>query len=209
MKPVIRTALALCLLLPALSPAQLTDSRLPISLDADFSDYDGKNSMLTFRGLRLSQGGIGIEAEQGMASKLDFEDSVWRLSGNVVIVVDNGRIECDSADLRFSNNQLTAADIGGSPATFVLTRPGNEESTRAEAGALRYDLKAGSIEFSDDAKITEGGNQIASDFLVYNIREQRIKAQGSADGDSKVKITFTPRDEAAPEQDESPGDPAP
>jgi lipopolysaccharide export system protein LptA len=39
--------------------------------------------------------------------------------------------------------------------------------------------------------ITEGGNQISSSFLVYNIREQRINAQ-STGGDEKVKITVVP-----------------
>ena len=65
--------------------AQLTDLRLPISLDADSTDYDGKNSMLMFRGLRLTQGNIGIEADEGRASNLDFENSVWQFIGNVVI----------------------------------------------------------------------------------------------------------------------------
>ena len=188
---------AVLVLLPAAAGAQITDLRLPISLDADSTAYDGKNSMLMFRGLRLTQGTIGIEADEGRASNLDFEDSVWRFSGHVVIDVENGHIECDSADLQFTNHQLTLATIAGAPATFELTRAGSEEATYAEAGKLRYDLLAGTIEFSGDAVITEGGNKIASDFLVYNILEQRINAQGSPDGDGKVRITYTPKDEAA------------
>ena len=188
-------SLLILLLVPFAVNAQLGDSRLPISLDADFSDYDGRNSMLTFRGLRLSQGNIGIEADEGRASRLDFEDSVWQLAGNVIITVENGRIECQTADLEFSDNELRIANISGSPATFELTRAGSNEKTYAEAGLLRYDLAAGAIEFSDNAVIVEGGNQIASDYLVYNISEQRIKAQGSGEGDGKVKITFTPRED--------------
>ena len=185
---------AVLFLLPAAAAAQITDLRLPISLDADSTAYDGKNSMLMFRGLRLSQGTIGIEADEGRASNLDFEDSVWQFSGNVIIDVENGHIECDSADLQFTNHQLTLATIAGGPATFELKRPGSEETTYAEAGKLRYDLLAGTIEFSGDAVITEGGNQIASDFLVYNILEQRINAQGSPDGEGKVRITYTPKE---------------
>ena len=48
------------------------------------------------------------------------------------------------------------------------------------------------IEFSDNAVITEGGNKISSNYLVYNILEQRINAQGSPEGDGKVRITYTP-----------------
>ncbi len=182
------------LLLVSGASAQLNDLRLPISLDADSTAYDGKNSMLMFRGLRMSQGNIGIEADEGRASNLDFENSVWQFNGNVIIDVENGHIECDTADLQFVNHQLTLATIGGAPATFEMTRPGSEETTYAEAGKLRYDLLAGTIEFSEDATITEGGNQISSDYLIYNIVEQRINAQGSPEGDGKVRITYTPRE---------------
>ena len=201
---------ALLFVLPAAAAGQITDLRLPISLDADSTAYDGKNSMLMFRGLRLSQGTIGIEADEGRASNLDFEDSIWQFSGNVVIDVENGHIECDSADLRFTEHQLTLATIVGAPATFELKRPDSDETTYAEAGKLRYDLLAGTIEFSEDAVITEGGNQIASNYLIYNIVEQRINAQGSPDGDGKVRITYTPKDEAGdssdPEDADPPGD---
>ncbi len=175
--------------------AQITDSRLPISLDAEFSDYDGKNSMLLFRGLRLTQGPISIEADEGRASKLDFKESVWQLAGNVVIVVNDGRIECDLANLEFIDNQLRIADISGSPAKFDLQRPGLSERTYAEAEQLRYDLLDNAIEFSGNAKIVEGGNQISSGFLVYNIAEQRIQAEGSDSDDGRVKITFTPSEQ--------------
>lgn len=189
--------IALLFLSPFLAFAQGDNLRLPISLDAESTDYDGKSSMLLFRGLRLTQGSIGIEAEQGRASKLDFRDSVWRFEGNVVIDVDNGHIKCDSADLQFADHQLRLATISGSPATFELRRAGSDEVTYAEAGRLRYDLDTGVIEFSDEAVITEGGNKISSGYLVYNIRERRIKAQSSPSGDERVKITYTPTDPPA------------
>jgi lipopolysaccharide transport protein LptA len=173
--------------------AQITDMRLPISLDADATDYDGKNSMLTFRGLKLSQGNIGIQADEGRATKLDFEDSMWEFTGHVIIDVENGHIEADAANLQFADHQLILATIDGSPATFELTRPGSDEITYAEAGRLKYNLETGIIEFSDEAKITENGNQITSSYLVYNITERRINAQSSGDG-NKVKMTYTPVD---------------
>lgn len=186
----------LLLVLPVIAGAQIDDLRLPISLDADSTNYDGNSSMLVFHGLRLTQGNIGIEADEGRASKLDFQDSVWRFAGNVVIDVDNGHIECDSADLRFEGHELQSAAIKGSPATFRVQRPGSDDTTYAEAGSLEYDIATGIIEFSDNAVFKEGGNQIASSFIAYNINERRINAQSSGDGEDKVKITFTPQDVA-------------
>jgi len=215
-RSMISRSLALLLLLPALALGQGNDLRLPISLDADSTDYDGKSSMLMFRGLRLSQGSINIEADIGRASKLDFKDAVWYFSGNVIIDVDAGHIECESAELSFTDTQLRIAAIKGSPATFELRRPGSDDITYAQAGNLKYDLVAGVIEFSDEAIITEQGNQISSSFLVYNIKERRLNAQSSADGEEKVKITVIPEatdtsvdedaaaDESAGVEDEAP-----
>lgn len=169
------------------------DLRLPISLDADSTDYDGKSSMLTFKGLRLTQGNIGVAADEGRASKLDFEDSDWHFSGNVVIDTENGRIECDTADLHFSDHQLRVATIAGAPATFEMKRPESDEITYAEAGRVKYNFELGIVEFSDNATITEGGNQISSNYLVYNIAEQRINAQSAGIDGERVRITYTPR----------------
>jgi len=202
----------LCLAVVPSATAQvaLEDLRLPISLDAESTNYDGKNSMLMFEGLRLSQGTIGVVADVGRASQLDFEDSTWQFAGNVRIDIEGGHIECDAADLRFRNHVLTLATIEGAPATFELQRPDNDDVTYAEAEQLRYDLADGVVTFSGNAKITEGGNQIASNTLVYNITERRIKAQSTGEGDDRVKITYTPPPEAdgaaAPETDE-PADP--
>lgn len=194
--------------------AQVDDLKLPISLDADSTDYDGKNSMLMFSGLRLTQGSIGIQADEGRASKLDFKDSVWHFNGNVIVDVENGHIECETADLSFAEHELLTAIITGSPATFEMRRPDSDEVTYAEAGRLEYDFRNGVVTFSDQASITEGGNQISSTTLVYNIAEQRINAQSGGEGDPKVRITYTPGsvdslipDDAAP-QDDIPEEPA-
>lgn len=179
---------------PALTIAQVSelDLRLPMSLDAETTSYDGKNSMLMFTGLRLSQGHIGIEADEGRATRMDFEDSVWRFTGNVIINIENGRIECDAAELQFHDFQLKLATVTGSPATFEIRRSETGDVTYAEAGKLVYDIASGVIEFSENATITEGGNQISSNFLVYNIAEQRIDAESSGSEDGRVRITYTP-----------------
>ena len=115
-----------------------------------------------------------------------------------MIDVEAGHIESDSAELHFEDTELKLAIIEGSPATFELKRPDSDEMTYARAGRLKYDLVAGTVEFSGEAVITEGGNQISSSYLLYDIGQQRINAQSSGEGDNKVKITVVP--EAAEEQ---------
>lgn len=178
--------------LAAGAEGQTEDMRLPVSLDADSTAYDGKSSRVVFRGLRLTQGQLGITADEGYASRMDFEDSTWHFEGNVVVDVNNGHMESDVADMEFTGYQLRKATIIGSPATFSMQRPGSDDTTYAEAGRLEYDFDEGVVEFSGDAMIIEGGNKISSSYLVYNIREQRINASSGSEGEGKVRITYTP-----------------
>lgn len=184
--------------------AQEPGLQLPITVDADYVDIDGKTSMLIYRGLRLTQGSIAVQADRGRASNLEFGDSVWHLEGNVVIDTQNGHLESETADLTFGEHRLRSAVVTGSPATFRLQRPGSEAVTYAEAGKLAYDFSKGTVEFSENATITEGGNRISSEYLLYNIEEQRIKAQSGSEGDSKVKITYTPEDPTGAVPEEQP-----
>jgi lipopolysaccharide transport protein LptA len=188
-----RLLLALAFL-PFIATAQVPDLdlRLPWDIDAESTSFDGKTSMLVFTGLRLSQGRISVEADEGRATNAQDEDGLWRFTGNVIIDVENGHIECDSANLTFVQYQLRQAVVVGSPATFELKRPGSDEVTYAEAGRLSYDVDAGIIEFSEEATINEGGNQISSNYLVYNIAEQRINADSSGSDNGRVRITYTP-----------------
>ena len=200
------------LLLPLIVAAQDNDldMRLPMDIDADNTTIDGKNSMIIFNGLRLTQGRVSIQADDGRATRMELEDSTWHVTGNVIIDVGAGHIECDAAELLFDEFRLKRAIVTGSPAIYDLRRPGSEDITHAESGRLDYDVDKGVIEFSDQATITEGGNQITSTVLVYNIAEQRINADSSGADDDRVRIIYTPPNGIEPPADEPATDePAP
>jgi lipopolysaccharide transport protein LptA len=190
----LRLGLAALLLVPVMAFGQIDDfdMRLPMDIDADNTTIDGKNSMIIFSGLRLTQGRVSIQANEGRATRMELEDSFWHFEGDVVIDVGDGRIECDSAELYFDEFQLQNAIVTGRPALYDLQRAGSEDTTHAEAERLDYDVSKGVIQFSGQATITEGGNQISSNVLVYNIAEQRINADSSGEEDGRVRITYTP-----------------
>ncbi len=206
-----RATLLLVVLLPLAGAAQVSDLdlRLPWDIDAESTSFDGKTSMIVFTGLRLSQGRIAIEADEGRASSTEGEEGSWQFDGNVIIDIENGRIECDSARLTFAEYQLRQAIVTGAPATFELKRPGTDEVTYAEAGRLSYDVDQGIVEFSDKAVITEAGNQISSNFLVYDIAAQRINADSSGSEDDRVRITYTPTNGDGAEADNDAANPEP
>ena len=178
---------------PAPSSAQVVDlDRLPWTIDSETMSFDGKTSTIIYTGLQFSQGEISIEADEGRATTREQEISTWQFLGNVVINLNNGHIECDSAALQFDGNILNMAIVTGTPASFELTRSSADDITYAEAGKLKYDVVEGVIEFSEQASISERGNKISSNFLVYNISERRINADSSGADDDRVRIIYTP-----------------
>jgi lipopolysaccharide transport protein LptA len=179
----------------SLATGQIVDlDRLPWTIDSETMAFDGKTSTIIYTGLQFSQGEISIEADEGRATTREEENSHWQFSGNVVIDLNNGHIECEFAELQFAGSVLISAVVTGSPATFELTRPDADDVTYAEAGNLQYDVVKGVIEFSEQATITESGNEISSNYLVYNILERRINADSSGVGEDRVRITYTPTD---------------
>jgi lipopolysaccharide transport protein LptA len=191
----LRSVALTALLFPSLAAAQLVDlDRLPWTIDSDTMVFDGKTSTLIYTGLRFSQGNISIEADEGRATTREQENSTWHFLGNVIIDLDNGHIECESAALQYDGSVLNMAIVTGNPATFELTRASADDVTYAEAGKLKYDVVKGIIEFSEQATITESGNEISSNFLVYNITERRINADSSGNAEDRVRITYTPAD---------------
>ena len=194
------TQILVCLLalaaVPAGARAQVVDlDQLPWTLDSETAVFDGKTSTYIYTGLRFSQGNISIESDEGRGTNGTENNRQYTFSGNVIITVNNGRIECDTADLYFTGSTLSSAVVSGSPAIYELKRETADDMTRAEAGRLRYDVVAGVIEFSDDASITEGGNQISSNYLLYNINERRIKADSAGTEEDRVRIQYTPTTE--------------
>ena len=172
--------------------AQINSAELPINIDAESTGYLADESVLTFTKLNLSQGGVSISADRGEASKLDFENSTWRFEGNIIIKLENGRIESDFAHLEFEGHQIKIARIQGSPAMLLIDRKAEVTGTSAIADRIDYDFQRSLIDFTGNVSIQEGGNQISSEYLVYNIKDQSIQAQSNSDDNSKVKITYTP-----------------
>ena len=172
--------------------AQINSAELPINIDAESTGYLADESVLTFTKLNLSQGRISISADRGEASKLDFENSTWKFEGNIRITMENGSIESDFAHLEFEGHQIKTARIQGSPAKLLFNREDEVTRTSAVANRIDYDFQKSLIDFSGNVSIEEGGNQISSEYLVYNIKDQSIQALSDNKDNSKVKITYTP-----------------
>ncbi len=203
-------SLMLVLLAPLSVGAQepaptLFDSSLPISVDADTSELDRKNQMVTFHGVRVTQGNLGIQADRANTSTLEFTNTRWTFTGNVVINTEDTRIEADEAQLRFVNHKLVSAVVTGGPATFEqeTTTDQGKKITRGGAGVIDYDVSNGILQLKSNAWINQGANEISGNVLRYDIPNERIVADSDREGTQRVHITIVPPEEETREDNTS------
>ncbi len=175
---------------PTATPAQ--DDPLPISLDADSSSFDRKSNLLIFRSINVQQGDLGIKADEASASKLDFDNSSWKFVGNVDIRSRDARIRSNEATLVFNGHELISAVIIGEPARFEQFPANSKIGIRGEALKIEYDFENGIVRLEEQAKMSEGGNEITGNVLLYNIEDDRVIAESDAAGSERVQITINP-----------------
>lgn len=168
---------------------------LPITLDADSSEFDRKNDRLKFRGLRITQGALGIQADEAEANRLDFDDSLWVFKGNVVIDSENTRAYGDDAELVFREHRLRSATLRGAPARFEQERIEEDEITQGRAKLMEYDMDSGIIRMADDAWLSDGANEVSGARITYDLTREYILADADESGQVRMKIIPPERDE--------------
>ena len=171
--------------------AVLTGSRLPISLDADSSDIDRRNDRLVFRGVSIAQGDLGIEADEAVASTLDFANSEWLFTGKVKIRMNTASIEADQATLQFRAYRLLSAVIRGQPAEFRQVEA-DQSVTEGHGRLLEYEADPGLVRLSENAWLSESGKEISGNVLTYSMTEERVIASSSEETGERVRILITP-----------------
>ena len=170
---------------------------LPIALDADSSELDRKNDKLLFKGLRITQGSLHIEADNAEANKLDFENSRWFFSGNVIIENIGTKAYCDNAEIFFENHRVQNAVMRGEPARFKQIRLEDNLQTQGRAKKMEYDLQSGLISMSEDAWLSDGSNEVSGDRITYDLVKEYIIAD--ADESGQVRMKINPPEKQPPE----------
>jgi lipopolysaccharide transport protein LptA len=161
---------------------------MPITIDADSSEFDYETSRLVFHGLRMDQGNLGIEADVAETDKLDFTNGLWIFTGNVVIEAENAKLFCDEAKLTFIEHQLTTAELSGTPARFEQFNEESKQTNIGEANNIVYKLNAGTLELRDDARFADGANEISGDLITYDIAAKHLTAGSGSSGPVKILI---------------------
>jgi lipopolysaccharide transport protein LptA len=125
-----------------------------------------------------------IKANSISTTSLDMADSDWTLNGNVRIRSDEqqSKLSSDRAVVQFRNSEILRITMTGNPAEFEQKRPDSGLITRGHARQLVYEAAAGVVRLTEDAWISDGGKEIKTPQLVYDIRKAEIRSTGTEDG---------------------------
>ncbi len=188
--------LAVLALAAAATLAQAQDEDLRVSLDADWSSFDRQSNTMVFSGLRIAQGDFTIEADDAVASDLDFARSDWSFSGNVRIGVGTATIESAEANVIFETHELLVVELQGDPAEFQDRNAERADPIRGGAATLRYDSAERTLRMTGGAWLSEGPNEFTGCNLIYDIDEKKITSGSSECGEPVVITILPPSDDA-------------
>ncbi len=184
------------IVVPAIALAQAQDEDLRVSLDAEWSSFDRQSNTMMFRGLRIAQGDFMIEADEAVASDLEFNRSDWEFSGNVRIDLDTAMIEASRAEILFETHELLIVELQGDPARFEDRNPERGDPIRGGAEVLRYESAEGTLRMTGGAYLSEGPNEFRGCDLIYDIEEKKITSGSSECGEPLLITIIPPSDDA-------------
>ncbi len=164
----------------------------PISLEAQSSQIDYRTHQLVFRQVTIRQGSMSISAALAHATGLDFDESHWAFRGDVHIVVNQGDLRSDAADITFARKRLARATVTGKPARFTQVDPKSGRLVRGHARSIEYEVAKGVVTLSKDAWLTDGRNEISGETLQYDIAARSVIATAADQNSHRVRITITP-----------------
>ena len=174
-------------------PDLAAQSALPIDLDAASSEFDRRNNRLVFRSLHITQGTLSVTADVAEATRIDFENNRWIFKGNVVIENQGTTVNCDNAELVFLGHELRSATLTGAPARFRQPRV-NGKLTEGRAGAMDYNVTAGTVRLSQNAWLSDGANEVTGERISYDLRREYVTADSEKGGQVRMKINPPARD---------------
>jgi len=143
--------------------------------------------------VKITQGAMQVMAQEASATGLNFENSEWKFTGDVQILVPDGKLESSSAQVTFRNNDIARAVIKGTPASFEQRLEDKGQLARGKADTIEYNVQASTVQLTGNAWLTDGQNEIRGNTLIYDIGKQRVVANPNETDPGGVHITINPQ----------------
>lgn len=150
-----------------------------------------------------------IRADQAEANGPDLGNSEWVLTGHVQVLMPQGKLSADKATVLFVNKRITSMSAQGAPAEFEHSgAPVGQDGSAADAASrgrspidgahghardIDYDMEHDLLKLNGDSWLSDGCNEINSQLIVYDIANQKVRADAAPGGDTQVHGTLHAR----------------
>ena len=146
-----------------------------------------------------------IRADLAEANGPDLGNSEWVLTGHVQVLMPQGKLSADKATVRFVNKRIASLSAQGAPAEFEHSvdstaqsdagdrSHGAIESAHGHAREIDYDMERELLKLNGDSWLSDGCNEINSQSIVYDIVNQKVRAEAAPGGDMQVHGTLHAR----------------
>jgi len=177
--------LALKLFLLLLSTASFGQEN--IILEAKKSILDRESNSANFEQIRIAREPLVVTADLAQVNNLDFNQTLWTLSGNINLENEFGSLVADSGQINFTNYEFSNAIFFGTPSRFDLLQ--SEQETFGEANRIELNLDDRNIRFFNDAIIQVNNTQFRGCDLIFDLNTNRVTAGYSECGEN-IQITI-------------------
>jgi lipopolysaccharide transport protein LptA len=150
-----------------------------------------------------------IKADLAEATGADLGNSDWVLTGHVQASLPQGNLRADRATVQFVNKRITSMSAQGAPAEFERSvdrgaqnlapadganrSHGQIDSARGHAREIDYDLEHDLLTLKGDSWLTDGCNEINGQYIVYDIANQKVRAEAVPGDETQVHGTLHSR----------------
>lgn len=163
----------------------------PFGYDFERSEVDFKNDTARFYHVRVTQGPNSIEAEEALARAFRSENKQWEFEESVLVRTADARLSADSATAAFDDNVLVAVRVEGAPAEFQRLG-GTSEQLQGRARIIEYDVVADTVTLTGDVWFGYGnGDETEAETVIYNLRDETVRATSGDSG--RVRGIIRPR----------------
>lgn len=186
----------------ALQPvAYAQGSRLQISrtqeISVDAQSFESLKDRMVLHQARIAQGDLSVSADevttdQAIAKGFNFDNGHWTFHNSVKIILPQGQVTADEAQITFSKKLLSKAVITGKPAKFQQLIVKSGRLAQGHADSIEYDVVKGTVHLANNAYLTDGQTEFSGASLKYNMQNQTVVADASEQRGGRVHIIIPP-----------------
>ncbi len=137
---------------------------------------------------------INLEAD---SVELDEGTGVSVYQGNVDLKQGSMRLEADKVTVHLAGSRPSKVVAEGRPVKFQQRPDNSKQLIEGRARRAEYRMDSEELVLIGGATLTQGKDSFASDRIVYDRVQARVKAGAAAQGKERVKITIGRQREGA------------